>query len=86
MLILLDPSELSPALLYSVKNLVQHPKAESSLVDPMVSSMTTTLPFDLGAVYFSFIPQWNGSQLVFTWKMCPWDWNACKTWNDNGDQ
>ena len=56
MLILLDPSELSPALLYCVKNLVQHPKAESSLVDPTVSSMTTTLPFTLGVVYM--IPDW----------------------------
>lgn len=37
MLILLDPSSLSPALLSSVKSLIQQPKAEFTLVDPVVS-------------------------------------------------
>ena len=34
----LDPSELTPALLRSVGALVQRPKAELSLVDPVLST------------------------------------------------
>jgi hypothetical protein len=37
MLVLLDPSALSPALLSSAKSLIQQPKAEFTLVDPVVS-------------------------------------------------
>ena len=33
--------------------------------------------------WLSFISEWNGGQLVFTWKMCPWDrnlkWHAITT-------
>ena len=38
MLVLLDPSALSPALLFSVKSLTQQPKSEFTLVDPVVSN------------------------------------------------
>ena len=37
MLVLLEPSSLSLSLLASVKSLIQQPKADFTLVDPVVS-------------------------------------------------